>query len=408
MPRGRSTSLTPQNVHLPEYGRLYPPFFVQSHTVLAPYSRFSRHEESLQYVKKKIDEGLATEGDLSEKQELGINSYNLFHISAHNLNRFKRRRRPQRSVKEIVAMINGTAQDIMDPTTSSPERQPGGPAALLRCLPTKYLRFAEDVRPPYIGTYTKLSNGHTIAKLRRNPFTKGLPRMDYDYDSEVEWEEPGEGEDLDSEGEEEVGEDEEGDEMEGFLDDDDAGDGSRAPNQKRRPIMGDLEPACTGICWEGVITEANNLATVARSTAVDLQSYKLEVILGKASCPNLGATLNLADHLQLPIDPYSKAYWQTVTNKSHEMSTSSSLQTCMDPPRIPLNAINRINALIPNPSLPVDGLKAPSPSADIPMSVKPPKAPKRLVAPDVMEDFKVAVQGNDLTKAGLVEILKKR
>ncbi len=38
----------------------------------------------------------------------------------------------------------------------------------------------------------------------------------------------------------------------------------------------------------------------------------------------------------------------------------------------------------------------------------PPQMPKRMVVPELMDDFKAAVVGNDLTKAGLVEVLKKK
>uniref|UniRef100_A0A7S2KPT4 Chromatin assembly factor 1 subunit A dimerization domain-containing protein n=1 Tax=Leptocylindrus danicus TaxID=163516 RepID=A0A7S2KPT4_9STRA len=49
----------------------------------------------------------------------------------------------------------------------------------------RYLKFHEDYRPPYHGTWSKKSkilNG-------RNPFAKDTTFLDYDYDSEAEWEE---------------------------------------------------------------------------------------------------------------------------------------------------------------------------------------------------------------------------
>ena len=71
-----------------------------------------------------------------------------------------------------------------------------------------------------------------------------MPDTNYDYDSEAEWEEPGEGEDLLSEGEEEVDDEDDGD-MEDFLDDEETADAK----SKRRPLLGDLQPSCTGLCW---------------------------------------------------------------------------------------------------------------------------------------------------------------
>jgi hypothetical protein len=57
----------------------------------------------------------------------------------------------------------------------------------------KFLSFHEDVRPAYHGTWSKKS--HTVKG--RAPFAKDRAVFDYDYDSEVEWEE----------GDNEVGED---------------------------------------------------------------------------------------------------------------------------------------------------------------------------------------------------------
>lgn len=62
-------------------------------------------------------------------------------------------------------------------------------------VPNKYqfLSFHEDCRPPYHGTWSKTSSIVT----GRNPFGKDTTYLDYDYDSEAEWEE----------GDDEVGED---------------------------------------------------------------------------------------------------------------------------------------------------------------------------------------------------------
>lgn len=54
----------------------------------------------------------------------------------------------------------------------------------------------------------------------------------------------------------------------------------------------------------------------------------------------------------------------------------------------------------------LDGTKIHLDGGELPS--KAPKAPKRMVAPEVLEDFKRAVDGSDLTKAGLIEILKKQ
>ena len=71
----------------------------------------------------------------------------------------------------------------------------------------------------------------------------------------------------------------------------------------------------------------------------------------------------------------------------------------MDPPRIPLQPTNRQNTLLA-PS----AAQGSDPSA----KMKPPKPPKRLLPTELMIEFKAAVDGNDLTKMGLIEVLKKR
>lgn len=150
----------------------------------------------------------------------------------------------------------------------------------------KYLKFAEDVRPPYIGTYTKISDQSAGSKLGRNPFAKTLPATDYGYDSEAEWEDPGEGEELNSEGEEEAGEEEDDDEMEGFLDDEEGNEMARAGHLKHRPLNGELEPLCTGLCWESAPDQGGLSSAEVKLTA-DLSSLRLEILSGRERADNL-------------------------------------------------------------------------------------------------------------------------
>ncbi len=77
----------------------------------------------------------------------------------------------------------------------------------------------------------------------------------------------------------------------------------------------------------------------------------------------------------------------------------------MEPPRIPLNPVNRQNTILPATATWKD--RPSDPSATTKPS-KPSKPPPRLLPPELMEDFKEAVQGNDLTKVGLLEVLKKQ
>ncbi|KAI8878574.1 hypothetical protein K501DRAFT_336654 [Backusella circina FSU 941] len=54
----------------------------------------------------------------------------------------------------------------------------------IRALPIKLIQFHENVRPAYYGTWTK----HSDLITGRTPFAKDETWLDYDYDSEAEWE----------------------------------------------------------------------------------------------------------------------------------------------------------------------------------------------------------------------------
>ena len=268
--RSCSISSTPRKPRLPDYERSFPPFFVQSHTTLAPNHRFCRDEEGLCYVQEKIDEALLQSQKASDmSKKIAFHPHNLLQISPH---RSYRCPPSVMSVKDIVAEIDGVSHNPIDLTESQFQRATKRPLDLLKSIPFKILKFAEDVRPPYIGTYTRLQDPRTISRLARNPFRRELPETNYDYDSEAEWEEPGEGEDLDSEGEEEIEDEDEAD-MEGFLDDEE----TDARAVKRRPILGDLEPTCSGLCWEGPQAQGSENSTI------DLLVFKLDILMGEDS-----------------------------------------------------------------------------------------------------------------------------
>lgn len=299
--RSRSNSVSGQKSLQSNYERSFPPFFLQSHTGLAPCSRFLRDEEALEIIRNRIDETLETSEDRhhSLQQTHPFDAATLLHLPAH----IRMRRRPHsKTVKEIIARINGTVDHPIDLTEVKSEASGQKHTHWLKAISTKYLKFAEDVRPPYIGTYSKLPLECTVSKLCRNPFTRGLPRTNYDYDSEAEWEEPGEGEDLDSEGEEELGEDEDGDEMDGFLDDEDAGDGIGVAGNRRRLVIGDLEPVSTGLCWDDGHERLGGGKPEHGHSTLDFRPFRLEVMLGKQ--PNKLSTTKLADNPRYQPNPH--------------------------------------------------------------------------------------------------------
>ncbi|AGO11747.1 AaceriADL028Wp [[Ashbya] aceris (nom. inval.)] len=102
---------------------------------------------------------------------------------------------------------------------------------LLRQVPHKYIKFYENIRPPYIGTYSK-----KVTLPRCNPFSTEGTGFNYDYDSDLDWindedEEGGDVDDLEADDDDdEEDEQDQGDEHEfdGFLDsDDDSGSTSK-------------------------------------------------------------------------------------------------------------------------------------------------------------------------------------
>lgn len=281
-------------------------------------------------------------------------------------------------VKDLIYRINDEP-DAAEVTGSDARSEDA--FALLKAVPVKYLRYAEDVRPPYIGTYTKQPVGHSIRRMCRKPFTRALPKINYDYDSEVEWEEPEEGDNCESDEEDSEQEDDD-DDMDGFLDDDED-----AP--KRRNVMGDMEPVSTGIIWQDADRGRGAVKVPFGTITLNLDPFRLSPLLVEA----IG-----------PIDPFSTNYW-----KAPDPVTTSADVATMGPPRAPLNTL-----LSANTRLAVD------PTAGL--SLKPPPiapagsvsgAPKAKTSakpfpPELIDEFKREIDGSDLSKIGLVEVLKKR
>ena len=98
-----------------------------------------------------------------------------------------------------------------------------------------------------------------------------------------------------------------------------------------------------------------------------------------------------------PIDPYSTTYWQ-----SSILSRNQQIQgLAMQPPRVPLQPINRQNTFPTSANFSIDAVSTKT-GSNKPIKVQ------RLMPPEHMDEFKAAVQGNDLTKMGIVEVLKKQ
>jgi chromatin assembly factor 1 subunit A len=259
----RSSSLKPlsKNLTFSEYEKRFPPFFVQSNVTIAPINRFKRDQSATIILEKFFDSYICGQQSLAQQQS--FDAATLFNVPDLGL---KVRGRICVPVSDIMSRILGGPRRPIDLTIDSQNMQIKKTRYLLKSVPFKILSFAEDVRPPYKGTYTKLPN-HGIRKLARNPFKRDLPKVDYDYDSEAEWV-ADEGEDLESDGEEdEDGADDE-DDLKGFIDDED----DSTTNARKIVLQGDLEVQSTGLCFE----DQNR-----RNPNPRMPEYQMEIIHGE-------------------------------------------------------------------------------------------------------------------------------
>jgi len=236
---------------------------------MAPSNIFSWDYQAIEHLQCQIEQSF----DRKPTEESPL----LTIVDAMNLapSETAQRGSQQYSTKEAMSHVAGSNINPIDLTqaTSTISRKP---LDLLNRIAIRYIHFHQDIRPPWIGTFTKLKSRSEALRLSRNPCSKSRLELDYDYDSEAEWEEPGEGEDLNSECESVTESDAEG-EMDGFLDDEGAADGQKL---KKGYSSRDLEPICSGLCWE------NEEGTCVSG----LGDYRLEVIQGMQRRPPLRRT----------------------------------------------------------------------------------------------------------------------
>jgi chromatin assembly factor 1 subunit A len=245
-----------------EYEKLFPDFYVHEGVKVAPTTRFERDERATEILTGSIDDYLC--GRITLPSTANFEPTGLFHTRGIDLKLRGKRVMLVEDIMNNILGLGGASQPI-DLTRDSQSTQVKNTRSSLKSVPYKVLCFAEDVRPPYKGTYTKEPQSGMRA-LARNPFRKVLPSERYEEDSEAEWEEPEEGEDIDSEGEEE--EDVDGDDdIDGFLDD----ENDDSANARRLAVQGDLEPSSTGLCWENHKMAPSN---------IKLLNYRMQVLSG--------------------------------------------------------------------------------------------------------------------------------
>ncbi|KAF2276557.1 uncharacterized protein EI97DRAFT_398442 [Westerdykella ornata] len=369
-----NTTASPQKAILraakTDYERFFLPFQLPSHAIMAPINRYMEDPEKLASARARLEQLISQEDVCMEP--ISVESFR------GQFPRYAGRGPEMHSIKEIVERLNSSSTHPIDLTKDGDDTQ--DPLALLKRIPMKYLHFPEDVRPPYFGTYTRPHTRRETSKLAMNPFSRTIREFNYDYDSEAEWEEPEEGEDLDSDGEEDLDEDGD-DDMDGFLDDEDDGP------IKRRMISGDLQPVSTGLCWE----TPNGLSVLndgSGAVSTEFRGFRIGFLL---------------DPQPQSIDPFSTAYWApdpvSLAKTAAVASKDGPGSGTMQPPRLPL-ATRPMNSMM-NSLNSGNGVAAGA-------GAKAAKPPKRMIPADQLPAFKAEVEGSDLTKIALIEALKRK
>ncbi|CDO93484.1 unnamed protein product [Kluyveromyces dobzhanskii CBS 2104] len=195
-----------------DFEKYFLPFYVKSDVVMA--NDWKLDPPKLKENVSRIDELMKSE-DTSSNFEW-LNSFKCQHGYEIKLTAVE--------VLQIMTSKKKTDEELSD---------------LLSKVPQKFIKFYENVRPPYVGTYSK-----KLTLQRNNPFSTEGTGFDYGYDSDLDWvneeEEEGGVDDLendDEEDEEDQDEEDEGDnEMDGFLDKDDS------ENISRKKFVGPLIP----------------------------------------------------------------------------------------------------------------------------------------------------------------------
>ena len=262
-----------------DYASLFKPFFIKDNVKLAsyPYEMDEETREAKSALLNEYVEGKRQVTPLPLRENL---------LEALQIPYRSQRGRVYPSVRKIMVEYQESSSSMpVDLTTESQTMQNRHALEALRAVPVKSLKFREDVRPPYVGTVSGLPPGvKSLRKVAIHPTARSVPSLNYDYDSEAEWQEE-DGEDVDDldDDEDDVENDED---MEDFLDDsDDVG-------PSRLVFSGGMEPESTGLCWE----DSKRLNSPAK-----LNTFRMEFILGEllddiapASCVQANSWLRIS------------------------------------------------------------------------------------------------------------------
>ncbi|GAA6033097.1 hypothetical protein NBRC10512_001538 [Rhodotorula toruloides] len=151
-----------------DFDRVFHPFTVRDRVTVAPVNRFL-HDG------KKVDVKINSMPELTKDAALApLTTSHRYRSHTHNLYPS-----PPYIVRDTVQKINDaslTTQDTSELYDLLNDRLK---------IKVKLLKFHEDLRPGYVGTWTKTS----VMVGARNPLGRETFHLNYDVDSEAEWEE---------------------------------------------------------------------------------------------------------------------------------------------------------------------------------------------------------------------------
>ncbi|GAA6056417.1 hypothetical protein JCM3770_000692 [Rhodotorula araucariae] len=188
---GPSDPPQPGKAQESDFDRVFHPFTVREKVTLAPVNRFRKADSP--YVDVKIN----SVPHLTLKDSL--TSF-LATASPHRIPPYDPHPTPPVSVRQCVVAINDSTLTSQDASAFYKLLEDRNKVRV------KLFKFATDVRPGYIGTWTKTS--HVVGP--RTPFARETALLNYDVDSEVEWEEEADDPDAEDVGSDGARSDDEG------------------------------------------------------------------------------------------------------------------------------------------------------------------------------------------------------
>ncbi|EXF82941.1 chromatin assembly factor 1 subunit A [Colletotrichum fioriniae PJ7] len=277
---------------LSEYEKRFKPFFVQSSVRLAK-SPFEMDEEAHEAKTRILGEYFV--GKRKSAQAGGFDPIEVFQLPS--------RPAPRGKIYPPVRFSIEKMRKLTQEASSEEDKKAivKDIADTLRKVPTKSLKFYQDVRPPYRGTVTLRpyqAGKSGMRRLARNPIRRDQLPVNYDHDSEAEWESEGEDVDIDDDDDEDL--DADGEDMDEFLDD------SEDNGPARFVSANGLEPESTGLCWEDRTRKGPNRT---------VYEHRMEFILGKLhpvsrSYNRVNTCFQESLEHHHSIDPFSTKYWE--------------------------------------------------------------------------------------------------